>query len=44
VLLASLGAWAQMRTLAEGTEIKVRTDTPIPAHPKPGVRYTATVS
>ncbi len=44
LLLASLGAWAQTRTLSEGTEIKVRTDTPIPAHPNPGARYTATVS
>ncbi len=44
LLLASLGLWAQARTLGEGTEIKVRTDTPIPAHPKAGARYTATVS
>ncbi len=44
LLLASLGAWAQTRTLSEGTEIKVRTDTPIPAHPKAGARYNATVS
>ncbi len=44
VLLVSLGAWAQTRTLGEGTEIKVRTDTPIPAHPNAGARYTATVS
>lgn len=44
VLLASVGAWAQTRTLAEGTEIKVRTDTPIPAHAQAGARYAATVS
>jgi hypothetical protein len=44
LLLASLGAWAQTHSLAEGTEIKVRTDTPIPAHPNAGARYTATVS
>ncbi len=44
LLLAGVAAWAQTRTLAEGTEIKVRTDTPIPAHPRAGARYTATVS
>lgn len=44
LLLASLGAWAQTRTLSEGTEIKVRTDTAIPAHPTSGAKYTATVS
>ncbi len=44
LLLASLGLWAQARTIGEGTEIKIRTDTPIPAHPKTGARYTATVS
>jgi hypothetical protein len=44
LLLASLGAWAQNRTLAKGTEIKVRTDTAIPAHPRVGAHYTATVS
>lgn len=44
LLLASLGAWAQTTTLGEGTEVKVRTDTAIPAHPKTGARYTATVS
>ncbi len=44
LLFAGLGAWAQTRTLSEGTEIKVRTDTPIPAHPKAGARYAATVS
>src|SRR6185437_12460868 len=44
LLLASLGAWAQNRTLAKGTEIKVRTDTAIPAHPRVGAHYNATVS
>lgn len=44
LVLASFGAWAQTRTLAKGTEIKVRTDTAIPAHAKVGARYTATVS
>jgi hypothetical protein len=44
VLLAGLTAWAQTRTLGEGTEIKVRTDTAIPAHPAAGAAYTATVS
>ena len=44
LLLAGLAAWAQTRTLGEGTEIKVRTDTAIPAHPASGATYTATVS
>lgn len=44
LLLAGVGAWAQRATIGEGTEIKVRTDTPIPAHPKAGARYTASVS
>jgi len=44
LLLVSLGGWAQTRTLSEGTEIKVRTDTPIPAHARAGARYAATVS
>lgn len=44
LLLAGLAAWAQTRTLSEGTEIKVRTDTAIPAHPTSGAAYTATVS
>ena len=44
LLLAGLPAWAQTRTLSEGTEIKVRTDTAIPAHPTAGAAYTATVS
>lgn len=44
LLLTGLAAWAQTRTLSEGTEIKVRTDTAIPAHPTSGAVYTATVS
>jgi hypothetical protein len=44
LLLASFGAWAQIRTLSENTEIKVRTDTAIPAKPTVGAAYTATVS
>jgi hypothetical protein len=44
LLLAGLAAWAQTRTLGEGTEIKVRTDTAIPAHPAAGAAYTATIS
>jgi hypothetical protein len=44
LLLAGLTAWAQTRTLGEGTEIKVRADTAIPAHPASGAVYTATVS
>jgi hypothetical protein len=44
LLLASLSAWAQTRTIPEGTEIKVRTDTAIPAHPPAGAHYTASVS
>jgi hypothetical protein len=41
VLLAS-SAWAQ--TLPQGTEIKVRTDSAIPAKPAPNAKYTASVS
>jgi hypothetical protein len=44
LLLAGLSARAQTRTIGEGTEIKVRTDTAIPAHPTSGAVYTATVS
>lgn len=44
LLLASLVGWAQTRTLSEGTEIKVRTDTAIPAKPTAGAAYTATIS
>ena len=44
LLLTSLAAWAQTRTISEGTEIKARTDTAIPAHPTSGAVYTATIS
>jgi hypothetical protein len=44
LLLTGLAAWAQTRTIGEGTEIKVRTDNAIPAHPTSGAAYTATVS
>ena len=44
LLLASIGAVAQMRTIPANTEIKVRTDTAIPAHPAVGTAYAATVS
>lgn len=35
---------SNLRTLPSGTEIKVRTDTAIPAKPAANARYTATVS
>lgn len=40
------GAYAQQRTriLPEGSEIKVRTDTAIPAKPASGTTYTASIS
>lgn len=44
LLLASASFAQTMRTLPEGTEIKVRTDTAIPAKPAAGATYTATVS
>lgn len=44
LLIASSMALSQTRTLAKGTEIKVRTDTAIPAPPRVGARYAATVS
>ena len=45
LLLASLGLLAQeTRTLPEGTTIKVRTDTAIPAHPASGHTYGAVVA
>ena len=44
LLVASSVAWTQTRTLAKGTEIKVRTDTAIPATPRVGAHYAATVS
>jgi len=44
LLLAQGSAIAQVRrTIPQGTEIKVRTDTAIPAKPVAGAAYTATV-
>ena len=44
LLFLGVAAFAQLtRTLPEGTEIKVRTDTAIPAKPAAGATYTATV-
>jgi hypothetical protein len=45
VLLGLAGAaLAQTHVIPQGTEIKVRTDTPIPAKPPAHAHYTATVS
>ncbi len=45
LIIAAIGAFAQStRTLPEGAEIKVRTDTAIPAHPAANASYSATVS
>lgn len=45
VLFWALTAFAQTsHVLPEGTEIKVRTDTPIPAKPAANAKYAATVS
>lgn len=44
VLLASVAAVAQRRTIPGDTEIRVRTDTAIPAHPAIGAAYSASVS
>lgn len=45
LLIAAVSVLAQTtRTLPEGAEIKVRTDTAIPAHPPSGKTYAATVS
>lgn len=45
VLLWAMAAFAQTsHILPEGTEIKVRTDTSIPAKPAPNAKYSATVS
>ncbi len=44
LLLLSVVALAQTRTLPSGTTIKVRTDTTIPAKPAAGAAYTASVS
>jgi hypothetical protein len=45
IMFASLAALAQsVRVLPEGSEIKVRTDTAIPAKPAANATYTASVS
>jgi len=45
LVLAALPAFAQSRpVLAEGTEIRIRTDQNIPAKPSVGAAYSATVS
>lgn len=46
LLLACVAGWAQAQTssVPDGTEIKVRTDTAIPATPPVGAAYSATVS
>lgn len=44
MLLSGVAALAQTRTIPADTEIKVRTDTAIPAKPAVGTVYTATVS
>ena len=45
LLVATVAALAQTtRTVPEGAEIKVRTDTAIPAHPPAGKIYAASVS
>src|SRR5258708_22458511 len=45
ILLLSIAAFAQnARVLPKDTEIKVRTDVPIPAKPAAGASYAATVS
>lgn len=44
LLVVGVAAFAQVRTLPEGADIKVRTDTAIPAHPAANASYSATVS
>jgi hypothetical protein len=44
VLLVGVGYTRTIRTLPEGTEVKVRTDTAIPAKPASNSKYTATIS
>jgi hypothetical protein len=44
LLLASVGMGHKRAPSPEGTAIKVRTDTAIPAHPPAGARYSASVS
>ncbi len=42
--LASIGAMAQTHVLPQGSEIKVRTDTAIPAKPTTGTAFAASVA
>lgn len=42
--MASLGAFAQTHVLPQGSEIKVRTDSAIPAKPSNGTAFTASVA
>jgi hypothetical protein len=44
MLVAALAASAQQSSIPSGTEIKVRTDTVVPAQPPADTHYTATVS
>lgn len=44
LLFASTALAQSEHVLSQGTEIKVRTDTPIPAKPPANAKYTATVS
>ncbi|MFB3815699.1 MAG: hypothetical protein ACE14L_16475 [Terriglobales bacterium] len=44
LLLVAVAAYGQNKTLPEGTEIKVRTDTTIPAKPAANARYAAKVT
>ncbi len=44
LLLFSVAVFAQTRTLPEGTTIKVRTDTAIPAQPAIGATYAASIA
>lgn len=44
IMLSGIAAVAQMRSIPANTEIKVRTDTAIPAKPAVGTAYSATVS
>jgi hypothetical protein len=44
VIFASAAALAQTHVIPQGAEIKVRTDTAIPAKPASGATYAATVS
>ena len=45
IFVLTLSAWAQNGyVIPQGTDIKVRTDTPVPAKPAAEARYTATVS